>query len=152
VPQLPGMGGAPSGSTGSVTGSGGMGLQPGAQISGSSPARPAAPPAPPPNGAAGVSFQPGQMLMNPFNSGPPGVSTLSASNPNLAALFAPPPARPTPPPVTSLSREDIWKGLVEAKQPPGTKYTAPLVTPKTGLETIKRLGGVSTLTGANFGR
>jgi hypothetical protein len=41
VPQLPGMGGAPSGSMGSVTGSGAMGLQPGAQVSGASPtARP----------------------------------------------------------------------------------------------------------------
>ncbi len=151
VPILPGMNGAPSGSTGSVTGSGAMGLQPGAQASGGAAQAPAArPPAPPQvaTGAAGVSFQPGQMMMNPFNSGPPGIPMQTLSMP---APVAPPPARPTITPLTSINREDLWKGLTQAKQPPGEKYTAPLLTATTATEQLRRLGGLSTLKGANFG-
>lgn len=150
VPPLPGMNGAPSGSTGSVNGGSAMGLQPGAQASGSAP--PAArPPAAPQvaTGAAGVSFQPGQMMSNPFNSGPPGGGVRTLSMP--AAFPVPAPARPAIIPATSISREDIWKGLTDAKQPPGVKNTAPLLTASTAMDTIRRLGGVNALKGANFG-
>ncbi len=152
VPILPGMNGAPSGSTGSVTGSGAMGLQPGAQISGSSPARPAVAPAPAvaQTGAAGVSFQPGQMLQNPFNSGPPGMSTLSRSMPSLMPPVLPQTTRAPLPVSTAITKEDILAAAEKAKRPPGTQYTAPLVTPKTAFDTIRRNGGVSTLTGANW--
>lgn len=90
VPPLAGMGGAPSGSTGVVGGvspgvAAATGLKPGPQIS-AQPASTAAPMVAPTGttGAAGVSFQPTQMLNNPFGGGSLSIPTMAAM-PSLPA-------------------------------------------------------------------